>query len=154
MFFEAIPAHIPLLAKDAPFLVEIFRDFWSFVADEIPHRHTDEIIAFLSEPKNLIRLKVELDNPRKWDVSKTLIMTANSMGVDLESKEGLEAFAEALTERFSRPLVRTGISRENITIIPPSDDPIPSIVEARPTYSKEERQKILNQKLGKNKKRR
>jgi hypothetical protein len=146
MLFDAYPAHVPMFPEDAPLMVQVLKEFWSFVAKEIPLSHADEIIAFLSDQKNLVRLKVELGDTSNWNMSKSIFMAGTSLGYDMNSVEGFQALAKTMSESF-----RSDSPHE---MVEPPRARLPEFQEDRPTYNREERKKILEQKLSKNKKRR
>lgn len=154
VLFEAYVQEAPLLPGDADLTIESLARFWTLIRDRIDHRYASKIVDFLNKQSTLLRFERALGNYRKWSPAKLMLLTSRTMGFDLSDEEGVAAFTNALTQAANGEG-----DWEFSDMFDKSDDEKPRTVENRvaismpsPPYTKEDRKKILQQKLNKNKK--
>ncbi len=89
--FDVIPAKVSVGSEIAKNIVETCRAFYVWLKREYDLEQADDIIVLLNDDATR-ELEEQMDDPTNYGPAKAMIMQALAQGVDLSSKEAVNAF--------------------------------------------------------------
>lgn len=89
--FNVIPAKVSANSEIAKNIVETTRAFYAWLKREHALEQADDIIELLNDDATR-ELEQQMDSPTNYGPAKAMIMQAVAQGVDLSSKQAIDAF--------------------------------------------------------------
>jgi hypothetical protein len=90
ILFGLIPEKVVTEPSSAPEIVTESRAFWNFVKREFELSNADNCLELLNRRGIIEDLRMSLDNPAQYGMSKSIIMEGMRRGFDVSTKEGME----------------------------------------------------------------
>lgn len=119
--FDVIPAKVSVDSEIAKNVVDTARAFYVWLKREHALEQADDIIELLNDDATR-ELQQQMDDPSNYSPAKAMMMQAMAQGVDLSSKEAIDAFMQSQMQSGTTP----GLGAMYDNPFASHDDPAPS----------------------------
>jgi len=100
VLFDLFPRKVSADPESGEEIVHELQAFWTFLQREFHVANADACLRLLT-PATGRRLEKEMQNPRNFDMAKSLVMLGKARGFDTRSPKGMEAWINTYNKELS-----------------------------------------------------